>query len=143
MRKKLLATVLLLSIHAPAIASTNVDYLSLETFANGILCESESRCEDTQIKASDSNHEAPFYVEGILLPTNALRDEEQQKNMIAASLYIKKDGTVATIPTPEEISLSSVKSSQEASERNKVLPVQLFPAAEIVTTVNQIVISVK
>ena len=136
--------ILILSLLLPiqAMASQTIDYLTLEDVANSILCESESRCESTKINP-EKEQSGDYYVGDILLPGDALRDDEQQKAMIPASLYVKKDGSVASIPSEEDINKKQIKNMAKAAKRSKSLPVQLFEPVKITPRVNQVVISVK
>tara|TARA_Y100000310_G_scaffold180406_1_gene180298 strand:- start:12970 stop:13395 length:426 start_codon:yes stop_codon:yes gene_type:complete len=124
------------------VVHAEINYIDLETISNKILCESEGMCENTLLSA-DSSAAKAFTVDGVVLPPDALRDAEQQRGMIAASLYIKDNGDVASLPSPDEIKMIALQSEQAATERSKVLPAKLFPAPEITPRVKQIVISVK
>tara|TARA_Y100000310_G_C20484072_1_gene716069 strand:- start:366 stop:791 length:426 start_codon:yes stop_codon:yes gene_type:complete len=135
--RALLGTLLLSSF-----AHAEINYVELEAISNKILCDSEGMCESTLL-ASDSNAAQSFTVDGVALPPDALRDADQQRGMIAASLYIKESGDVASLPSPDEIKMISQQSELAATERSKVLPVKLFPAPELTPRVKQIVISVK
>lgn len=126
----------------PFTASASVNYLDLEGIANTIFCEKESRCDDTVMKNEDGDT-GGFSVDGTLLPADALRDEDQQRGMIAASLYIKENGDVASLPSAMEVERSIQSTNTQSAERRKVLPVKLFPAPDITPRAKQVVISVK
>ena len=141
MKTKLSCTLLgMLAFSSVAYAELN--YIDLETISNKILCDNESKCENTMLNI-ESNAAQSFVVDGVSLPPDALRDADQQRGMIAASLYIKDNGDVASLPSPDEIKMIALQSEQAATERSKVLPAKLFPAPEITPRVKQIVITVK
>ena len=109
-----------------SVAHAELNYIDLETISNKILCDNESKCENTMLN-TESNAAQSFVVDGVSLPPDALRDADQQRGMIAASLYIKDNGDVASLPSPDEIKMIALQSEQAATERSKVLPAKLFP----------------
>lgn len=137
-----LSVLSILSTAAFSASAKGIDYAKMESIANAILCEKESRCEDTQLSAKTSQTEL-FVVDGVTLPPDALRDEDQQRSMISASLYVTQNGDVSSLPSESETLAAAAAKNQEKAERRKVLPVKMFPAPEITPQETKVVISVK
>jgi hypothetical protein len=141
MLKKLLCTSTFMAVCISAQAN-NIDYLALETAANAIFCKNEGECEATTISTEVSS-KGSFVVDGVTLPMDALRDESQQRDMLGASLYVKKDGEVASLPSDEQMLETATTLNAMNEKRRKVLPVPLFPPPEVSSSNRQVIISVE
>lgn len=76
----------------------SMDYFELEQHAETILCDEKQsiECQKAQITNLVDELE-PLVVEGTVLPSDALRDPEQQIDLIPSGLYIKEDGSVGDL----------------------------------------------
>jgi hypothetical protein len=97
-----------------------IDYISVEKKSSEILCKaSPSTC--VPFKAfEETDAVSTFAIVGVELPSDALRDEEQQMAMVPAGLYIKTDGSVSQIAVAKE---SSVSVNNQL--KSKVLPIRI------------------
>ena len=118
-----------------------IDYFELEKAASTVVCAKQSlHCQ--QLEFPEQALSSEFKVDGIALPSDALRDVEQQQAIISAGLYIKSTGDVAQLPSPDEVALTNEALVAETKKRNKTLPIKLFSAPEIGVDTPPIVIKV-
>lgn len=138
---KLIAA-LSISIAFSASANNEINYTELEQKSSDIICKVNSECVPFKALASASFSGA-FVVDGITLPSDALQDKEQQADMLAASLYITKDGGVMPLPEQSDITEESEQELLAYKKREAVLPIKMFPAPIISSSSDKVIIKVQ
>jgi hypothetical protein len=114
--KILAASLTIFSLNAFA---QDINYEKLEEMAHKIACKID--CVESKINVVK---QGPFIVDGITLPSDALRDVEQQQSVVSIGMYINVDGDVL-------IFNKSQISTYKEKFINKLLPIKIFPAAII------------
>lgn len=123
-------------------ANNTIDYVELEKKSSDIVCKKNPDCIPYK-PIENKEASGPFIVDGVTLPSNALRDKEQQADMIAASLYVTIDGDVIALPDEGEMIANAEKALEENEKRQKVRPIKTFPAPVITSSNKKVIIKVK
>lgn len=112
-----------------ALASTHgagVDVVALEALARELLCNQSTaqQCEEISV-STNMPSKAVVSVEGVILPSDALNDPDQQLMLVRNGLYLKTDGSVSGLPE------GAVALNSSAEEVSSNLPIKRFPLPNI------------
>jgi hypothetical protein len=111
-------------------AYASINYIEVERVATAVTCQiNQNTCIDYE--QSQKTKSTVFEVDGIILPSDALKDADQQRAMLAANLYIQNNGEVKPLPDLAQVKAQNDEIQQQISERNKSLPITRFPAPVI------------
>lgn len=138
-----LITAITLSMSFYVSANNEINYVTLEQKSSDIICKVNPECVPFKTMTLENSGGASFVVGGVTLPLNALHDKEQQSDMIAASLYVTKDGDVLPLPDENEIVAEAEKNIDANNKRKGLLPIKTFPAPVITKSSDKVIIKVK
>jgi hypothetical protein len=120
--QKALIIFVITSLATPLVKAIN--YLELERAASKVACNTTPQSCVVFVEPDRTvtgKAITQYKLEGRIMPTDALRDDDLQRQMLPANLYVKKDGSVAL--------LYEVKESEyviTVEEKSTVLPFKNF-----------------
>jgi hypothetical protein len=99
-----------------------IDYISLEKLAAAVACKKNATTCVPFIEKSRETKTSAYKVDGRVMPPDAMKNDDQQRQMLSANLYVKADGSVAQLYTVDESNIEQAA----IREKNTVLPFKNF-----------------